>query len=71
MPITKVTEGEKMEPLWWLNHYKEGASYLLIRIHQLLNGTESMRKDARLLLETAMPEYAKTLGVNLDEVRLG
>lgn len=71
MPLIRVTEGEKEEPLWWLSHYKEGAGYLLIRIHQLLNGTESMRADAEQLLKTAIPEYAKTLGVDLDEVRLG
>ena len=44
-----LSDGEKAEPLWWCNHHKQSVKYLVVRIHQLLHGSDDFKDSIELL----------------------
>ena len=67
---TSLKEAEQNEPLWWCRHHKTAASYLVIRMYQLLNGDEELRERVTNMMHSQLPAFAETAEVNLDEVKL-
>ena len=65
-----LSDGEKEEPLWWCNHHKQSTKYLVIRIHQLLNGSDDFKDSIESILKATLPAFAETVGVDLDEVKI-
>ncbi len=65
-----LTDGEKAEPLWWCNHHKQSVKYLVVRIQQLLKSDEEVRESIASMLNATLPDFAESVGVDLDEVRI-
>jgi len=53
---------------WWRHHHKTSVVWLVTRIHQMLNGDDP--KEIESIIRKTLPDFAKEVGVNLDEVRL-
>jgi len=53
---------------WWRHHHKTSVAWLVTRIHQMLNGDDP--KEIESIIRKTLPDFAKEVGVNLDEVRL-
>jgi hypothetical protein len=64
-----LTEGEQSDPLWWCNHHKESVKYLVLRINQLLDGDEEERDSISRILRAALPDFAESVGVSLNEIK--
>lgn len=64
-----LTKGEESDPLWWCNHHKQSVRYLILRIDQLLNGTEQEKESISRILMATLPNFAESVGVSLDEIK--
>ena len=67
---TSLREAEENDPIWWCRHYKSAVNYLVIRMHQLLQGDEKMRESVTNMMNAQLPAFAETAEVDLDEVKL-
>ena len=65
-----LTEAERDDPLWWCNHHKASVKYLVIRIQQLLKSNSVEKNQIESMLMATLPDFAETVGVDLNEVRI-
>ena len=65
-----ITNGEREDPIWWCNHHKQSTKYLVVRIHQLLEGSGDFKESIEGILRATLPNFAESVGVDLDEIKI-
>ncbi len=69
-PTPNLSDHEVNDLPFWARHHKGNVAYLVVRIKQLLDGSEEQQASVESILRATLEEFAKSAGVNLDEVKL-
>ena len=62
-----LSEAERSQPDWWCDHHKQSIKWLLIMMNKYFTSAEKDKKMIEAILRNSMPNFAKEIGVVLDE----
>ena len=62
-----LSDAEINQPDWWCNHHKESIKWLLIMMNKYFTSGKDDKETIESILRNSMPNFAKEIGVVLDE----